>query len=283
MIQNPVYISAKDYLVSGEEFQLLYDSEFEMLITNPRPQNEELAKYYESENYISHTDKKQGVVSFLYQTVKKYSLHKKVKLIQKLNKGSGKLLDVGAGTGDFLVAAKSKGWEISGVEVNENARNLAREKSVSLNNSINSFNDQKFDVITMWHVLEHISNYQEVLQTCYSLLKEHGILVIAVPNYKSYDAKYYKSHWAAYDVPRHLWHFSRTSLPKLLKDTFHLICEKPMIFDSFYVSLLSEKYKSAKNFSLKAFVVGLRSNIKAKRTKEYSSIIYCFKKTKPAV
>ena len=278
MSQHPVYISAKDHLVSGEEFQLLYDSEFEMLVTDPRPENKDLGKYYESENYISHTDKKKGIVSFLYQTVKKYSLQKKVKLIHKLNTGSGKLLDVGDGTGDFLMAAKNTGWEISGVEINESARNLAKKKSVLLESSINNFNGQKFDVITMWHVLEHISNYQEVLQTCHSLLKENGTLIIAVPNYKSYDANYYKSHWAAYDVPRHLWHFSRSSLPKILKNTFHLHCEKPMMFDSFYVSLLSEKYKTGTNFSLKAFLVGLRSNINAMKTKEYSSLIYCFKK-----
>lgn len=279
MSQKSIYISAKDHLVSGEEFDLLYNAESEMLVTNPRPADEDLGKYYESENYISHTDEKKGVVSFLYQTVKNYSLKKKVKLIKKLNNGSGKLLDVGAGTGDFLVAAKNGGWQISGVEVNENARILAEEKAILLKSTIESFSTEKFDVISMWHVLEHISNYKEVLETCHSLLNENGILVIAVPNYKSYDAQYYKNFWAAYDVPRHLWHFSRKSLSQLLKDTFNLITIKPMLFDSFYVSLLSEKYKTGNNFSLKAFWVGLKSNIKAKKTKEYSSLIYCFKKS----
>ncbi|WP_432412293.1 class I SAM-dependent methyltransferase [Rasiella sp. SM2506] len=279
MSQKPIYILAKDYLVSGEEFQLQYDSEFELLITNPCPAEEDLGKYYESENYISHTDEKKGVVSFLYQTVKNYSLKKKVNLIKKLHNGSGKLLDIGAGTGDFLVTAKNKAWDIAGVEINPNARRLAKKKSISLESTVTNFKGEKFDVITMWHVLEHISNYKEVLETCHSLLNEKGVLVIAVPNYKSYDAQYYKNYWAAYDVPRHLWHFSRKSLPKILKNTFQLISIKPMVFDSFYVSLLSEKYKTGKKFSLRAFWVGLQSNRKARKTKEYSSLIYCFRKS----
>lgn len=279
MYQKSVYISAKDHLVSGEEFQLLHDLEYDMLVTNPRPADNDLGRYYESENYISHTDKKKGIVSFLYQTVKSYSLKKKVNLISKLNNGSGKLLDIGAGTGDFLVAAKNNSWNVFGLEVNETARALAKEKSVLLENQIEKFTGQTFDVITMWHVLEHISNYEETLEICHSLLKEDGVLVIAVPNYRSYDAQYYKNNWAAYDVPRHLWHFSRKSLPKLLKRSFELVAIKPMIFDSYYVSLLSEKYKTGKNFSTKAFWVGLQSNVKAKKTKEYSSLIYCFTKT----
>ena len=278
MSKELAYISAKDHLVSGEEFQLLYDPKFDMLHTNPRPAEDDLAHYYESENYISHTDNKNGIVSFLYQTVKNYSLKKKVTLIKQLNNGSGKLLDIGAGTGDFLVAAKKNRWEIFGVEVNENARALAKGKSVSLENSIEKFTGHTFDVITMWHVLEHISNYEEILDKCHSLLNASGVLLIAVPNYKSFDARYYKQNWAAYDVPRHLWHFSRNSLPKLLKRSFELVKTKPMIFDSYYVSLLSEKYKTGKNFSLNAFWIGLQSNVKAKKTQEYSSLIYCFRK-----
>ncbi len=278
MSEKSIYISAKDHLVSGENFHLLYDPAFEMLLTNPRPENEDLEKYYQSENYISHTDNKSGLVSFLYQTIKGYSLKKKVKLIKKLNHGSGKLLDIGAGTGDFLVAANKKDWQVFGVEVNENARSLAKKKSILLESKIDSYTNQKFDVVTMWHVLEHISDYRDVLQKCHALLNKNGVLVIAVPNYKSYDAQYYKNYWAAYDVPRHLWHFSKNSLPKILQNLFNLISIKPMIFDSFYVSLLSEKYKTGKTFSLKALWVGFQSNRSAKQTKEYSSLIYCFRK-----
>ncbi|RDK88492.1 class I SAM-dependent methyltransferase [Marinirhabdus gelatinilytica] len=278
MVSKSVYISIKDHLVSGEEFKLLFDPELEMLITSPQPLEETLHSYYESENYISHTDDKKGVISFLYQTVKEFALKRKVKLVTKLNNGNGKLLDIGAGTGDFLVVAKNRGWEVSGVEVSAKARSLAAEKNLDLKQDIQEVLSQKFDVITLWHVLEHIPNYKEMLQTYHSLLHENGILIIAVPNFKSYDANYYKKHWAAYDVPRHLWHFSRVSIPKILKDTFKLVTMKPMLFDSYYVSLLSEKYKTGNNFSIRAFWVGLVSNLKAMRTKEYSSLIYCFKK-----
>ncbi len=278
MSQKPIYCTAKDHLVSNEEFQLLLDTQLEMLITSPRPSQEDLGKYYESDNYISHTDEKKGLVSFLYQSVKNYSLTRKVDLIHKLTNTSGSVLDIGAGTGDFLVTAKNKGWNISGVEVNKKARALAAKKMVVLEESIQKFSTKKFDAITMWHVLEHIPNYNEILDICHSLLKENGVLIIAVPNYKSYDAKHYKNYWAAYDVPRHLWHFSRNSLSKILNTNFNLIATKPMIFDSFYVSLLSEQYKTGNNFSLKAFWIGLLSNIKAWTTNEYSSLVYCFKK-----
>jgi 2-polyprenyl-3-methyl-5-hydroxy-6-metoxy-1,4-benzoquinol methylase len=279
LTQKPLFLTTKDFLVSGEEFQLQYDADYEMLRTYPQPALKDVGAYYESENYISHTDDKKGLVASLYQIVKNYSLKKKVRLVTKLSDGEGKLLDIGAGTGDFLVTAKKKGWQVSGVEVSKNARKRAAQKKVSLEDSVDTFKGEKFDVITMWHVLEHISNYQEVLSKCHELLVEEGVLIVAVPNYKSYDANYYKKYWAAYDVPRHLWHFSKTSLPKVLKDSFQLSAIKPMLFDSFYVSLLSEKYKTGNSFSLKALWIGLWSNLRAIKTKEYSSLIYCFKKS----
>ncbi len=268
----------KDFLVSGESFALKYDSDKELLVTTPKPSDASLPSYYESEEYISHTDKKKGWFSFLYQTVKGYSLKKKVQLISELNNGQGVLLDVGAGTGDFLKAAKDKNWKVSGVEVNEKAKALAEEKGIYLNNQITDLKDEKFDVITLWHVLEHIPNLEETCKKLESLLTINGTLLIAVPNYKSYDATHYKQFWAAYDVPRHLWHFSQGAMKKMFSSNLKLVKTKPMIFDSFYVSLLSEKYKTKKKFSIKALWIGFKSNLKAKRTTEYSSLIYCFKK-----
>ena len=270
----------KDYLVTGEAFELIYDSEREMLITSPKPATENLSKYYESEEYISHTDSKKGIVSYLYQTVKKRALQKKVALINSLNNGAGALLDIGAGTGDFLKQAQEANWKVSGVEPNEGAKKLAEEKGINLQESINDLNGKTFDVITMWHVLEHVPNLEETISTIEKLLKPEGTLIIAVPNYKSFDAKYYKEHWAAYDVPRHLWHFSQTSMRKLFSENLQLVKTKPMVFDSFYVSLLSEKNKTGKQNLIKAFFVGMRSNLSAWNTKEYSSLIYCFKKVK---
>jgi len=270
----------KDYLVTGEAFELIYDSEREMLITSPKPATENLSKYYESEEYISHTDSKKGIVSYLYQTVKKRAIEKKVALINSLNNGTGTLLDIGAGTGDFLKQAKEANWKVSGVEPNEGAKKLAEEKGINLQESLNDLNGKTFDVITMWHVLEHVPNLEETISTIEELLKPGGTLIIAVPNYKSFDANHYKEHWAAYDVPRHLWHFSQTSMQKLFSKNLQLLKTKPMIFDSFYVSLLSEKNKTEKQNLIKAFFVGLQSNLSAWKTKEYSSLIYCFKKVK---
>jgi len=273
-----ILITVKDFLVSGESFKLIRDEERDILITTPQPSAASLPSYYQSEDYISHTDKKKGLFSFMYQTVKGYSLKKKVQLVSELNKGKGKLLDVGAGTGDFLKVAKDKNWKVSGVEVNDKAKQLALKKGVVLHTDLSSVKNEKFDVITLWHVLEHIPNLEETCALLESLLNENGTLIIAVPNYNSYDANYYKEFWAAYDVPRHLWHFSQAAMKKIFSKKLQLIKTKPMLFDAYYVSLLSEKYKNKRSFSLKAFWVGFKSNMKAKSSSEYSSLIYCYKK-----
>ena len=273
------YLSVKDYLVSGETFELVHDTDSDFLKTFPQPKIEELPKYYESQEYISHTDEKRGLISSLYQLVKKWSLQKKAKLILQQHGEVGSLLDVGAGTGDFLKVAKVKGWQVHGMEPNKNAAKLALEKGIDLKASLNDFEGKQFDVVTLWHVLEHIPDLEETILKLAALVKPQGALIIAVPNFKSFDARYYGKFWAAYDVPRHLWHFSKESMKNLFAENFHLKKIEPMIFDSFYVSLLSEKYKTGRKFSLKAFWIGLLSNIKAKRSKEYSSHIYCFKKS----
>ncbi len=273
-------MSTKDFLVSGESFQLIYDRENELLKTFPQPKVEDLEKYYESQDYISHTDKKKGLLSGLYQLVKKWSLRKKTKLIYRQNSGTGFLLDIGAGTGDFLVSAREKGWKVCGMEPNQKAASLAFQKGISLKDSLQEFEGKQFDVLTLWHVLEHIPNLEETISQLTDLVKLNGTLIIAVPNFKSFDADYYGKFWAAYDVPRHLWHFSKTAIERLFAGNFKMEKIEPMIFDSFYVSLLSEKYKSGNSFSLNAFWIGLKSNLKARTTKEYSSHIYCLRKVK---
>ena len=276
------FLQCKDYTVSRETFDLLLDPKSELLITSPQPKESELAKYYQSEDYISHTDSKKGFIDKVYQIAKKYAINKKVKLVKGLLQGDNKkLLDIGCGTGDFLNACTKNGFQVNGVEPNQNAKNLALKKNrdVSIASSVYDVN-QKFDVITMWHVLEHVPNLDKYVTYLISLLNDNGVLVIAVPNYKSYDANYYKAFWAAYDVPRHLWHFSKKSIKQLF-DKVNMQVEKilPMKLDSFYVSLLSEKYKTGKSNLIKAFYIGLLSNFKAKRSKEYSSLIYILKKT----
>ena len=272
------YLSTKDFLVSMEPFDLI-DGKIEGLLkTYPQPRAEDLEKYYDSEEYISHTDGKEGMLFWIYQLVKKWSIQQKAQLIFKQNSGVGSLLDIGAGTGDFLKFAKDKGWEIYGVEPNMKASSLAMKKGVILKSSLSEFQERQFDVITLWHVLEHIPNLEETVQLLSKMVKPNGSLIIAVPNYKSFDAKFYNVFWAAYDVPRHIWHFSKGSIEQLFKDNFRLEKLKPMIFDSFYVSLLSEKYKTGNRFSLKGLWIGLKSNLKGMSSKEYSSHIYCLRK-----
>ena len=272
------YLTTKDYLVSGEAFELIHHVEGDMLYTSPAPDKGDLPKYYESDAYISHTDSGKGLMAYLYQKVKARALRKKVKLISQQNNGVGSLLDVGAGTGAFLEAASKKGWKISGVEPNAQARKIAKGRGIDLSPSMDSLAKEQFDVLTLWHVLEHLPDLDEAVHKITQLVKPGGVLIVAVPNYKSYDAQHYKEFWAAYDVPRHLWHFSKASMKRLFSKDFRFVRAKPMLFDSFYVSLLSEKYKSGNAFSIKAIWIGLLSNIKGMFSKEYSSHIYIFKR-----
>ncbi|GHC44362.1 class I SAM-dependent methyltransferase [Ulvibacter litoralis] len=278
--QKNIKHTVKDFLVSGESFDLVHDETRDLLVTFPQPKEDQLAKYYESEAYISHTDTNKGLTANLYQSVKKYSLASKTKLIKSLLGSTGTLLDIGAGTGEFLKVAKENNWTVSGIEPNEKARGIASEKGIDLENSIDDLQGNVYDVVTLWHVLEHLPDLENTLQKIEAFVKPGGVLIIAVPNFKSYDATFYKNYWAAFDVPRHLWHFSKASMKTLFSSEVTLQKIKPMWFDSFYVSLLSEKYKSGTNFSIKALFVGLWSNLVGLRTKDYSSHIYCFKKAK---
>nr|WP_298990596.1 class I SAM-dependent methyltransferase [uncultured Polaribacter sp.] len=271
------YLVCKDYTVSHEEYQVMFNKEFDMLVTIPVPKN--ISDYYKSEDYISHTDSKKSLFDKVYQAVKNITLKRKLKLINSFNTKSKKVLDVGAGTGDFLKVCKTNSWEIFGSEPDSGARNIAAKKGVNLEKDLSKFQNQQFDVITLWHVLEHVENLQEYITTLKSLLTENGRLIIAVPNFKSYDAIKYKEFWAAFDVPRHIWHFSKTSISKLFSYE-NMKVEKilPMKFDAYYVALLSEKYKHQKSKPFSAFINGFKSNFKAKSTKEYSSLIYVLKK-----
>lgn len=270
------YIKVKDHSVSGEEFELLLHEEYQLLKTVPVPQN--LDTYYQSEDYISHTDSKRSFFEKLYHWVKRFALAQKEKQISKYAGQKGNLLDIGAGTGDFLAYAKTKNWQVTGIEPNQSARELAQKKGISFIESTESLEDNSVDVITMWHVLEHVPDLEKQIAELKRICKPDGFIFIAVPNYKSYDAKHYKEFWAAYDVPRHLWHFSKTSVQKLFEpQNLKLKKIAPMWFDSFYVSLLSEKYKTGKMNFVKAFWVGFRSNLSGKKTGEFSSHIYILK------
>ena len=276
--EKPVLI-CKDHTVSGEHFELKQDPEFDLLGTFPRPAEDKLPEYYKSEDYISHTDSKASIFDRTYQAVKSYMLKKKLNWITSQTKGTGRMLDFGAGTGDFLLEAKRKGWQVEGIEPNNDARRLASQKGIDLKKTTDNFEAGSFDVISLWHVLEHVPDLDKQILELKRLLKKNGLLVIAVPNFKSYDAQKYGEHWAAYDVPRHLYHFSQTSIEKIfLEFSFDMLKKKPLKFDAFYVSLLSEKYRTGKSNPLKAFCTGTKSNRRARTSGEYSSLAYFLQK-----
>jgi 2-polyprenyl-3-methyl-5-hydroxy-6-metoxy-1,4-benzoquinol methylase len=272
------FLTVKDYSVSQETFDLYYDQTLDLLITHPQPSLENLGKYYESEDYISHTDNKRSLFEKLYHFIKGIALKNKVNLINSLQPQKGRILDIGAGTGDFLSVSKNDGWQTIGVEPSERAKAIAKSKGVSFVSESKELENHSFDIISMWHVLEHVPDLDQQIKELKRLLKPTGTLIIAVPNFKSFDAKHYGKFWAAFDVPIHFWHFSKTAI-QLLFENEQMILEKvlPMKFDSFYVSLLSEKYKSGKMNFVSAFFIGLQSNWKAKKDFEYSSHIYILK------
>ena len=266
----------KDHLVSGEVFQIL---EYENGILRTYPVPEDLSKYYESEDYISHSDSKGNLQDRIYQFVKSHMLSKKARWIRKYFK-PGTILDIGAGTGEFLNKMKSYFWIVEGVEPNKTARDLGMLKGLNLKEDLSKIQNKKFQVISLWHVLEHLPDLEKKIEEFHQLLEDDGVLIIAVPNHNSYDANYYKKDWAAWDVPRHLWHFSRKGIQsKFAENGFKLVNEKPLKFDSYYVSLLSEKNKNSGTNLVNAFYRGMISNLKAKDSGEYSSIAYFFKKS----
>ena len=278
IINKEPFLTVKDYSVSQEIFDLHHDPKLDMLITSPQPSLENLKKYYESVDYISHTDSKRSLFEKAYHFVKTIALRNKLNLINSLQPNKGSILDIGAGTGDFLSVAKENGWHTIGVEPSEKAKAIAKSKGVSFVGDPNELDSHSFDVISMWHVLEHVPNLENQIKELKRLLKPNGTLLIAVPNFKSFDAKHYGKFWAAYDVPIHFWHFSKTAIKMLFEqEEMQLVKVLPMKFDSFYVSLLSEKYKTGKMNYIKAFFVGLLSNLKAKKNLEYSSHIYILK------
>lgn len=276
------YKKVVDYTVSKEVFNIVNCESCNFKFTNPRPKESEIGKYYKAESYISHTNTSKGVIAKLYHLVRKYTLRGKVQLINSLQPNKGKLLDIGCGTGMFINSAKEDGWKVFGIEPDEDARKIAEDiNGIKVQSEIlPSYSKEQFEVITMWHVLEHIHKINETVEWLNQKLKVNGNLIIAVPNHLSKDAEIYQEQWAAYDVPRHLYHFSQETITHLMGNhQFELVQTLPMKFDSFYVSMLSTKYQSGKINYVKAFWDGLKSNSVARdRQGNYSSLIYVFKK-----
>lgn len=277
-------LTAVDHTVSHKEFQVWKCESCTGAITQDVPDQQEIGAYYASEDYISHSDTNTGFINGLYHRVRKRTLNSKRKLVLgqvKLEKG--KLLDVGCGTGAFINTMKQAGWEVWGLEPDAKAR----EKAAALYGinpltpeQLFHFPEGSFDAITLWHVLEHVHDLHGYLSQLHKLLSPGGRIFIAVPNFTSYDADFYRESWAAYDVPRHLYHFSPKCMEQLFSShQLQLISCKPMWFDSFYVSLLSEKYRNGKGNIIRAGWMGFISNLKALAdVRKCSSVIYVVRK-----
>lgn len=271
----------KDYTVSQESFQLVGCKNCGLVFTNPRPEEKELGRYYESDDYISHSNTSKGIVNSLYQWVRKRTLAQKLKLVNSLS-SKGKLLDVGCGTGEFLNTCKNDGWQTIGIEPSSVARQYGIDNyklDVRDESELTKLEPGSFDIITLWHVLEHVPHLQQRAAELKSLIRPGGVLIIAVPNRLSHDAEYYQQYWAAYDVPRHLYHFSAEDIRFLFAGHgFQMLKVLPMRYDAYYVSMLSEKYRTGKTRMIAAFCRGWMSNMKASGKPRYSSQIYILKR-----
>jgi len=275
------FLRTKDFFLTGKEFTIVQCSRCGFKFTNPRPGKDEISAYYESEDYLSHYTGKNDPKTRIYKWIRKINIRSKYRIINKYSTGK-KLLDIGCGTGEFLAYCRQKGLEVTGIEPGKKALEYASEKlqlPVYDELWLNNQKHQGFDIITLWHVLEHVHELRGRMKTIKDLLNPGGLLCIALPNPGSWDARHYKEYWAAYDLPRHLYHFDRSSMMKLAeKHELKLVKIIPMKWDAYYISLLSGKYRSKKSGFLKAVFNGYRSNLAGKcDNMNYSSLIYLLK------
>ena len=282
--KSHLHLQLKDYFLTQESFEIVECDDCHLLYTTPRPTADEIGKYYQSKNYYSHQENKNGFIPRLYEAIKKVNIKHKFEVATndlKLESG-GKMLEIGCGVGDFLHYAEQQGWECYGAEPSEDAVKILQTKTkikVVKPEQIEDFPNASFDLICMWHVLEHVADLKWQIDQLKRLLKPNGRIVIALPNYQSYDAQYYKDKWAAYDVPRHLNHFSEEFMRKELNNCgLAYIKSEKLVWDSFYISYLSEQYCQHKMALLRGAWRGFISNLKARHSGQYSSLVYVFKK-----
>lgn len=276
------YLHLKDDFLTQEEFDVFECSHCGLLFTVPRPSPDIIGRYYQSEEYYSHQQNKKGFIPRVYEAVKSLNVKNKVKMtIQGLP--PGRILDIGCGVGDFLCQVKQKNWDVVGIEPSDDAKDIAEARlgfrPLSPTES-KTLPDASFDVITLWHVLEHIDDLKFQTSEIMRLLKPNGRLIIALPNFQSFDCQYYKEKWAAWDVPRHLNHFSPDTLRSIIVSLgFVPLDTKKLVWDAYYISFLSERYCQHRLPLLRGAWVGLRSNVKARRSGMYSSLVYRFQKS----
>lgn len=278
------FITCKDYLATQETFDVIRCKSCGFAFTQDFPSEDIIGRYYDAPEYVSHSDTHKGIINTLYHWVRKISLKSKAKIVMKYAPvKAGKLLDIGSGTGYFLNKMKERKWIVTGIEKSEAARTYAKQKfDIDCQDSeyLYEIPCQTKDVVTMWHVLEHLQRLNSVMEHLQKILKDNGTVIIALPNKNSVDAAYYKEYWAAYDVPRHLWHFSPADFTHLARrHKFEVIDIKPMYFDVFYISMLSEKHKGTTLGSLIGLMKGGIFYLRSLGNKnKCSSLIYILKK-----
>lgn len=277
------YLECEDFTVSHERFRLDECVSCSFVFTNPRPFPAEIGKYYQSEEYISHTNSKSGWMNRIYQIARKRAIAGKLKIVNEHQPQPKTLLDYGCGTGEFLAAARDSGWVCAGLEPDEGARNQAIANyglNVQSPEKLNDLPAGQFGAVTLWHVLEHVHNLKETVNHLHRVLSSKGVLIIAVPNRTSWDAEKYGPFWAAYDVPRHLYHFSKKPMVKLLEDAgFKVQNIQSLFLDPFYIALLSGKYKNGSMNPFSATLTGIQTTLKGKKDIEKnSSLMYIVRK-----
>lgn len=276
------FLHTTDYSVSQETFSLSKCADCALVITTPRPDVNDLPRYYESTNYLSHSTRSASLFERIYRAARRYNIDRKLKIIfNSTQRAPRELLDFGCGTGEFLQRAQQRGLTVTGVEPSDKAREHANKITGNRVSPTLNARAEAYDVITLWHVLEHIPDINDQFSALATMLRRTGTMFIAVPNHLSDDARRYRHRWAGYDVPRHLWHFSRNSMNSFIRK-HGLICRNtvPMKLDALYVSMLSEQYGGTDNLAskIKGIANGLVSNIRAVRSGEYSSLIYIAEK-----
>ena len=278
---NHSFLKVKDYFLTQEEFELFQCDHCGLVFTVPRPTPEVIGNYYKSDEYYSHQQNSKGFIPKIYERVKSINLRGKVAMATS-DMAKGRLLDIGCGVGDFLLQVKKLGWEVMGIEPSEQAANIAQSRlgfTPLKPTDYEKFPDQSFDVITMWHVLEHVDDLKSQTKELKRLLRPGGRLVIALPNYQSFDCQYYNDKWAAWDVPRHLNHFTQDCLQGILNaNDFKYLDNQRLIWDAYYISFLSEKYLGHSLPLIRGAWVGLKSNCKARSSGMYSSLVYRYEK-----
>ncbi|MFO7723329.1 MAG: class I SAM-dependent methyltransferase [Bacteroidales bacterium] len=279
---NPGFgLECTDHFLSQERFTIMRCHTCRVLFTQPQPKPDAIGRYYRSEKYISHSDTSKGVVNKVYRYVRSIAVNQKYRLVSRYQP-KGSLLDIGCGTGHLLNTFASHGWQTKGIEPGSEARKYAMKTfglDVEDEPALANLPDASFDVVSMWHVLEHVHDVRERMGQVKRVLKDGGLAVVALPNHASWDAKHYGPFWAAWDVPRHLYHFNREALELLARESgFMIHAILPMKFDAYYVSILSEEYSTGRKRFLHAALKGWKSNRKASGTGEYSSLIYLLRK-----